>query len=55
MHQGKRMFHIFFSIVINVNLGIHSVLNLKTCSFLKLKVMKRLFLRFYPPSLLLKF
>lgn len=52
MHQCKRMFHIFFSIVINANLGIHNVLNLKTCRF---KMMKRLFLRFYPPSLLLKF
>ena len=30
MHQCKGMFHILFSIVININLGIHHVLNLKT-------------------------
>lgn len=29
MHQCKRMFCILISIVINVNLGIHSVLNFK--------------------------
>lgn len=30
MHQCRRMCHILFGIVINVNLIIHDVLNLKT-------------------------
>lgn len=48
MHQCKRMVYILISIVINVNLGIHNVLNLNY-SFLQPKIMEKL-LKFLPTT-----